>query len=106
MSVTPDVSRLSGWLNADAPCQVEREAWGKGRHAGREAWVRGRRKQRAGRSPAAHGKHPAHACDVERVETQRLIERRRGLPRGKGAHKEGRMPRGCLGSAWGDVGRK
>ena len=106
MSVTPDVSRLSGWLNADAPCQVEREAWGKGRHAGREAWVRGRRKQRAGRSPAAHVKHPAYVCDVERVETQRLIERRRGLPRGKGAHKEGRMPRGCLGSAWGDVGRK
>ena len=24
MSVTLDVSRLSGWLNADAPCRVER----------------------------------------------------------------------------------
>ena len=26
MFVTLDVSRLSGWLNADAPCRVEREA--------------------------------------------------------------------------------
>eukprot|EP00964_Phaeocystis_antarctica_P058916 scaffold34965_cov68-Phaeocystis_antarctica.AAC.4 len=26
MSVTLEVSRLSGWLNADAPCRVEREA--------------------------------------------------------------------------------
>ena len=26
MSVTLDVSRLSGWLNADALCRVEREA--------------------------------------------------------------------------------
>ena len=26
MSVTLDVSRLSGWLNADAPCRVEKEA--------------------------------------------------------------------------------
>jgi len=24
MSVTLDVSQLSGWLNADAPCRVER----------------------------------------------------------------------------------
>ena len=26
IAVTLDVSRLSGWLNADASCQVEREA--------------------------------------------------------------------------------
>ena len=26
MFVTLDVSRLSGWLNADAPCRVEMEA--------------------------------------------------------------------------------
>ena len=26
MLVTLEVSRLSGWLNADAPCRVEREA--------------------------------------------------------------------------------
>ena len=27
MSVTLDVSKLSGWLNADAPCRVERRAF-------------------------------------------------------------------------------
>ena len=26
MPVTLEVSKLSGWLNADAPCRVEREA--------------------------------------------------------------------------------
>ena len=26
MFVTLDVSKLSGWLNADAPCRVERRA--------------------------------------------------------------------------------
>ena len=26
MSVTLDVSKLSGWLNADAPCRVKRES--------------------------------------------------------------------------------
>ena len=26
MSMTPDVSRISGWLNADAICRVEKEA--------------------------------------------------------------------------------
>ena len=34
MLVTLDVSKLSGWLNADAPCRVEEEAWQQGRHAG------------------------------------------------------------------------
>ena len=36
MVVTLEVSRLSGWLNADAPCRIERKAYGKGRRAGRE----------------------------------------------------------------------
>ena len=34
MSVTLDVSRLSGWLNADAPCQVERGSIGGGATCG------------------------------------------------------------------------
>ena len=34
--MTLDVLRLSGWLNADAPCRVLREAWQQGRHAGRK----------------------------------------------------------------------
>ena len=36
MSVTLDVSRLSGWLNAHAFCRVERGIVG-GRHAGKQA---------------------------------------------------------------------
>ena len=48
MFVTLDVSKLSGWLNADAPCRVKREAYEE-RHAG---WVVGKPRQcqqRAGR---------------------------------------------------------
>ena len=37
MSVTLDVSKLSGWLNADAYCGVERRACDAGRGAAREA---------------------------------------------------------------------
>ena len=40
ISVTLDVSKLSGWLNKDAPCRVTRGLVG-GRHAGREAGVHG-----------------------------------------------------------------
>ena len=37
MSVTLEVSRLSGWLNADALYRVGRRAYDAGRGAGREA---------------------------------------------------------------------
>ena len=37
MSVTLDVSRLIGWLNADAFCRVERRAYDAGQSAGWEA---------------------------------------------------------------------
>ena len=37
MSVTLDVSRLSGWLKADAPYRVETRAYDAGRGAEREA---------------------------------------------------------------------
>ena len=37
MVVTLDVSKLSAWLNADAPCQVERRACDAGSGAGRGA---------------------------------------------------------------------
>ena len=37
MLLTLDVSRLSGWLNADASYRVERSAQEEGRHGGREA---------------------------------------------------------------------
>ena len=35
MSVTLDVSKLSGWLNADAYCRVETWACGVGKRCGR-----------------------------------------------------------------------
>ena len=34
MDVTLDVSRLSGWLNANAPCRVTRESIGGGATCG------------------------------------------------------------------------
>ena len=37
MLVTPEVSKLSGWLNADAFCRVERRACDARRCAGWEA---------------------------------------------------------------------
>ena len=37
MLVTLDVSKLSGWLNAIAPCRVKRRACDVGRGAAREA---------------------------------------------------------------------
>ena len=76
MVLTLDVSRLSGWLNADACCRVEREAWEKGRHGGREAGGRGAAAARAacrggptveaaGRGTrGAHVKHLLHGCDA------------------------------------------
>ena len=53
MSVTLDVSKLSGWLNADADCRVERRAYEAGSmRAGRwEGVGRRRRKHRAGEDP-------------------------------------------------------
>ena len=37
IAVTLDVLKLSGWLNADADCRVERRACDAGRGAAREA---------------------------------------------------------------------
>eukprot|EP00964_Phaeocystis_antarctica_P033680 scaffold19097_cov44-Phaeocystis_antarctica.AAC.2 len=41
MVVTLDVSKLSGWLNADATCRVEKRAYDAERGVGREAGGRG-----------------------------------------------------------------
>eukprot|EP00964_Phaeocystis_antarctica_P130691 scaffold94562_cov58-Phaeocystis_antarctica.AAC.8 len=41
MFVTLDVSKLSGWLKADAPCRVERMAYDAERGVGRAAGGRG-----------------------------------------------------------------
>ena len=72
--VTLDVSKLSGWLNADASCRVERRAYDAERGMGREA---------GGcvcRGDGAHVEHAVHVRDAGRVEVQRLVERVRVLP--------------------------
>ena len=95
MLVTLDVSRLSGWLNAVADCRVKREAYHEGDMEGQETGgrgrsslsnVQGRRDWCVGGmgTRGAHPKHLVHARDAGRVETQRLVERRRRLPSQKG----------------------
>eukprot|EP00964_Phaeocystis_antarctica_P125691 scaffold89365_cov60-Phaeocystis_antarctica.AAC.1 len=100
MSVTLDVSKLSGWLNKYALCRVEREASEEGRHAGqqaRRAWggcgassVQARPNcGGCGRGTrGAHVKHGVHGRDTGRVEAQRLVERRRVLPSAKKKHRK------------------
>ena len=48
MVVTLDVSKLSGWLNADAPCRVERRAYDAERGVGRGREGVGRRQRTSG----------------------------------------------------------
>eukprot|EP00964_Phaeocystis_antarctica_P127398 scaffold91077_cov47-Phaeocystis_antarctica.AAC.3 len=54
MSVTLDVSRLSGWLNFDAYCRVERRACDaeRGRTMRSEVWARGGKAWAGGRAQA------------------------------------------------------
>eukprot|EP00964_Phaeocystis_antarctica_P048349 scaffold27991_cov54-Phaeocystis_antarctica.AAC.3 len=73
MSVTLDVSKLSGWLNAAACCRIETRACDAGRDAsagGGSRW-----------KPAAHHKHAAHVRDsgsvpvgYVRVKVSQVIE--------------------------------
>eukprot|EP00964_Phaeocystis_antarctica_P045222 scaffold26021_cov41-Phaeocystis_antarctica.AAC.1 len=103
MSVTLEVSKLSGWLNADARC---RESKGGHTMRGEVLWPGGG-SQRAtavhaacGRGldcsfgsrarGGAHVEHGVHARDAGGVEAQRLVERRRVLPRvARGAYGAG-----------------
>ena len=65
------------------------------RPGGGRVWGWRRRKQRVQGGPncggcwqgtrGAHQKHLQHACDAGRVEAQRLVEHRRGLPSRKGS---------------------
>ena len=90
MLVTPEMSKLSGWLNFGAPCRVAREVMryvgevqsgrregggcggGASRMQGR-AWLEVR-------GEGTHAKHLRHACDAGRVKAQRLVELVRVLP--------------------------
>eukprot|EP00964_Phaeocystis_antarctica_P079779 scaffold49742_cov60-Phaeocystis_antarctica.AAC.5 len=101
MVVTLEVSKLSGWLNADAYCRES-----KGGHTMRGKVRSGRRRTTAAQAAArggAHVEHEPHVCDAGRVEAQRLVERRRALPRverrayraGRGAAREAAEDRGA-----------
>ena len=116
MFVTLDVSKLSGWLNTDAYCRVARSAFeaggmrverrkGRGAAAAHAACRRGPEWGSVGRGTrAAHIKHLVHGCDAERVEAQRLVERRRGLPRRKEGIRGGRHAGREAERAWGGRG--
>jgi hypothetical protein len=97
MSVTLEVSKLSGWLKADASCRVEGRACDAGGErcepGGGRAWgvVAARRAAcTCGCGPGqglgakgtrgAHQEHVAHGRDAGGVEAQRLVEGRRALP--------------------------
>eukprot|EP00964_Phaeocystis_antarctica_P032563 scaffold18441_cov48-Phaeocystis_antarctica.AAC.1 len=81
MSVTLDVSKLSGWLNADAYCREP-----KGGHTVRGGMRPERRRTTAAQAACrrdstadwgqaregAHPEHAVHACDAGGVEAQRL----------------------------------
>ena len=87
MSATLDVSRLSGWLNALAYCQVGKEEGIRGGRAGLEVGGRGAAAQAAccggpdSRLSAegtrgAHPKHLVHGCDAGGVPARYVcIER-------------------------------
>ena len=110
MSVTRDVSKLSGWLNSSARCRVERRALDMGRGVDREAGrsVGQQQRMRCAREGSCgvlaqgtggvHVKHGVHGRDAGRVEAQRLVERLCFLP----SRTEGRTMRG---EVWAEGGR-
>ena len=74
MVVTLDVSKLSGWLNADACCRVGRRAYVmRGERYKKVPCAQRRGKQRvrggarlhigAGKRGGTHVKHAAHGCE-------------------------------------------
>ena len=88
MFVTLDVSRLSGWLNADAPCReskeghaVRGEVYGSGGQLAADdrgaCSVQGRARLQieGGSRGGAHVEHGEHVCDAGGAEAQRLVER-------------------------------
>ena len=97
--MTLDVSKLSGWLNTDAFCRVERRVCdaGRGIRPGKREGVGWRRRKigmhREGPTQGcgghgtrgAHVEHGFHVRDLGRVEAERLVERLCVLPRRKGA---------------------
>ena len=93
--VTPEVSKLSGWLNAYARCReskgghaVRRKVYplagareAAGDRGARSVQARARLQIRGKARGGAHPEHVVHVRDAGGVEAQRLVERRRLLPR-------------------------
>ena len=107
MSVTLEVSKLSGWLKAAPPyCRVQKGASGRGRRVWHtETWHRGKGESAAHAAcmrvwggPArewgqkaqaeAHREHSAHVCDAGGVKAQRLVESIRTLRSPKGGIRQ------------------
>ena len=63
MVMTLDVSKLSGWLNAAAPCRVERRAYDAGRGAGREGG--------SDSASGMHGEGPTEGWGAEHARSAR-----------------------------------
>ena len=103
MSVTRDVSKLSGWLNTFARCRVRKESTRCGAGCGpgggevggaatAHAACKGRLDWSlwAQGTGGVHVEHGVHGRDAGRVEAQRLVERLCFLPSRKGAYHVGR----------------
>ena len=87
MAVTLEVSRLSSWLNADAPCRESKGGHtvrGEVRPGRQEAagdrgasGVQGRARVQIGSRArgGAHVEHVLHVSDAGGLEAQRLVER-------------------------------
>ena len=116
MSVTLEVTKPSGLLNADAYCRESKgghtvrgevQSTGEPKAAGDRSARRaqGRARLRIGSRArgGAHVEHVAHVRDAGGVEAQWLVERRRVLPRverrayraGRGAAREAADDRGA-----------
>eukprot|EP00964_Phaeocystis_antarctica_P053419 scaffold31350_cov49-Phaeocystis_antarctica.AAC.3 len=104
MVVTLEVSKLSGWSNADARCRESKGGHTMRRPGGARAAgdggarsVQGRARLQIGGRPrgGAHEEHAVHVCDVGGVKTQRRVEVRRVL-RCQGGEGGGRI-------AWGEA---
>jgi len=108
ISGTPDVLKLSDWLNLFACCRAQRGAWEAGDMQSRGAGgLDGSRKHGGGiqmevwAGTEPHLKHVLHARDAGGVEAQRLVECLRVLPSAKAGMGSGRYAAPGDGRAWG-----
>ena len=119
MVATLEVPKLSGWLNDDASCREStggHSVWGEvcpgrwevaGDHGARSVQGRARLQIRGRAWGGAHVEHVVHVRDFGGVEAQRLVERRRALPRvERGAYGAGRGAARGRREAAGDRGAR